>query len=152
MSLATATPPCERAVTFMISGERYGVSVDRVQEVQRIVAFAGAPTHSKSVVGMVNVRGAIVPVIDMRVVAGVEAPALTAETPMLICLADEQLVALIVDEVEDVRSLPDARIRRVPRLHPLAGQTLGTCRCDDSLVYLLDVDAVVARAGACEVA
>jgi len=150
MSPVTSTDLTERAVIFTLGEERYGVSVDRVREVQRIVAFSGAPSHSEAVIGMVNLRGAVVPVIDMRIVAGIPATEYTAETPMIICSTEDQLVALVVDQVEDVRDLPDARLKPLTKLHPLAQQVLGTCRCNHSLVYLLDVDALVAQVALCE--
>ena len=68
------------------------------------------------------------------------------ETPMIIARAGDQLVALIVDEVEDVLDMPDGCLQDPPRMHTLASRMIGVCRMDAGLVYLLDVEKIVAPA------
>ena len=150
MTPVAATSSIDRAVIFVLDGERYGVSLDCVQEVLRIVAFSGAHTHSETVIGMVNVRGAIAPVVDMRAVAGLPKCDLSPDTPMLICRVGEQLVALVADAVEDILEVPEGRVQPVPALHPLAAELAGTCQVDGAVTYLLDVEALLADVAALE--
>ncbi len=96
----------ERAVAFFLGGQRYALPLERVNEIQQIVAFSETPEGSSSVVGMVNLRGSVIPAVDMRILVGLDRQDYTLETPMIITETHGQTVALIVDEVQDVLELP----------------------------------------------
>ena len=133
----------ERVVVFFLSGQRYALPIERVNEVQQIVAFSEVPSGGNAVVGMVNMRGNVIPAIDMRLLVGLESRAYTLETPMIITWTKGQTVALIVDEVQDVLELPDGCLQGAPPLHSLSSKMIGVCRMQDGLVYLLDVDLLL---------
>lgn len=135
----------ERAVVFFLGGQRYGIPIDRVNEIQQIVAFSDVPTDGLGVVGMVNLRGEVIPAIDVRRLVGIEDRAYTLETPMIITRSGAHVVALIVDDVEDVLLLPDGCLQAASPMHALSSKMLGVCRLDDGLVYLLDVDRLLAE-------
>lgn len=150
MTATTTTPSIDRAVVFALGAERYGISLDSVQEVQSIVAFSDAPGGAESVVGMINVRGEIAPVVDLGLAMGFGRTSFSIETPMLICRAEGQVVALLADSVEDVHALPEGSVQPVPALHPFAGRLSGACQIDGSTVYLIDVAALVSDISATE--
>lgn len=133
-----------RMIAFHLGGQRYAVPIDVVQEIQQIVAFSEIPAAGGAVVGMVNLRGSVIPAIDMRFLIGLAPEEYTLETPMVICRAHGQLVALIVDEVEDVLTMPEGCLQDAPAMHSLSSKMLGVCRLDTDLVYLLDVESLVA--------
>ena len=133
----------ERIVAFYLSGQRYGFSIDRVREIQQIVAFSSVPAEDRGVVGMVNLRGRVIPAVDVRRLVGLEAREYTLETPMVICEAGGGLVAMLVDEVQDVFELPQGCLQDVPALHQLASKMIGVARLEDGLVYVLDLDRIV---------
>ena len=135
----------ERAVVFFLGGQRYGIPIDRVNEIQQIVAFSDVPTDGLGVVGMVNLRGEVIPAIDARRLVGMEDRPYTLETPMIITRSGAHVVALIVDDVEDVLLLPDGCLQAASPMHALSSKMLGVCRLDDGLVYLLDVDRLLAE-------
>ena len=74
----------ERVVAFFLGGQRYALPIERVREIQQIVAFSEVPAGGAGVVGMVNLRGLVIPAIDMRRLVGLEPRAYTLETPMII--------------------------------------------------------------------
>jgi purine-binding chemotaxis protein CheW len=99
------------------------------------------------VVGMVNLRGDVIPAIDMRALVGLPHQDYHVNTPMIICRTPDGLVALIVDEVEDVVTLPLDSLAPPPKLHSLADRMVGVCRLGSELIYLLSVDKLVAPLG-----
>lgn len=133
----------DRAVAFFLAGQRYALPIDRVNEIQQIVAFSEVPSGGSSVVGMVNLRGNVIPAIDLRRLVRLEPRDYTLETPMIITWTRGQTVALIVDEVQDVLELPDGCLQAAPPLHALSSKMIGVCRMEDGLIYLLDVDLLL---------
>jgi purine-binding chemotaxis protein CheW len=133
----------ERAVVFFLGGQKYGLPIERVNEIQQIVAFSDVPSGGVGVVGMVNLRGSVIPAIDLRQLVGLEAREYTLETPMIITRSRAHTVAIVVDEVDDVVELPDGCLQAAPPMHALSAKMIGVCRLDDGLVYLLDVDRLL---------
>jgi purine-binding chemotaxis protein CheW len=132
-----------RAITFFLNGQRYALPIERVQEIQQIVAFSEVPGGSSGVVGMINLRGHVIPAVDMRRLLGIAPQEYTLDTPMIICRVDGQLVALVADEVQDVVELPEGSIQDAPAMHALSSKMLGVARMDDGLIYLLDLDRLL---------
>ena len=133
----------ERIVAFYLAGQRYGFSIDRVREIQQIVAFSSVPSKDSGVVGMVNLRGHVIPAVDVRRLVGLETRAYSLETPMVIAEAGGGLVAMIVDEVQDVFEVAPGCLQEAPTLHQLASKMIGVARLADGLVYVLDLDRIV---------
>lgn len=136
----------ERVVAFFLDGQRYAVPIDRVQEIQQIVAFSDVPSGSTSVIGMVNLRGEVIPAVDARQLVGLQPAEYRLETPMVICKVRDQMVALVVDEVQDVIELPEGCLQAPPRMHAISTKMMGVCRLSDGLVYLLDLDLLLDHA------
>lgn len=133
----------DRMVVFFLDGQHYAFPIDRVQEIQQIVAFTDVPDDRGVVLGMVTLRGSVVPLLDLRALVGLPARPFTLETPMIICRHAGSLVAIIVDEVEDVAMLSAGCLQRPSKLHALADRMLGVCRMDAGLVFLLDLDMLL---------
>ncbi|MDH4139858.1 MAG: chemotaxis protein CheW [Coriobacteriia bacterium] len=136
-------PQVDKMVAFFLGGQRYGLPIDVVQEIQQIVAFSEVPAQGGAVVGMVNLRGAVIPAVDMRVLMGLPDLEYTLETPMVITRRGPRLVALVVDEVEDVVEVPRGCLQSAPAMHALGDRMLGVCRFETDLVYLLDVERLL---------
>lgn len=136
----------DRVVAFFIDSQRYGIPIDHVQEIQQIVAFSEVPGAGSGVVGMVNLRGHVIPAVDMRRIMGLAAAEYTLETPMIICRIDDQLVAIIVDEVQDVLQLSPECLQGPPAMHALASKMIAVARMDEGLVYVMDVQALLGHA------
>jgi purine-binding chemotaxis protein CheW len=137
----------EQVVVFYLGGQRYALPIERVQEIQQIVEFSEVPGGGTGVVGMVNLRGHVIPAIDLRQLVGLERQEYTLETPMVICRMDGRLVALVVDEVEDVLGLPAGCVQDAPAAHALSSRMVGVARLDDGLVYVLDLDRLMSQLG-----
>lgn len=130
-------------VVFRLDGQRYGLPLCRVQEIQQIVALADLPDRTSSVVGMVNVRGSMVPVVDLRLRLGLPGVLWSLQTPMIFCQSGNGVVALIVDEVEDVLEVSAGAMQPPSRIYELADMLLGVAMPDNEPVLVLDVDRVI---------
>jgi purine-binding chemotaxis protein CheW len=133
----------ERVVAFYLADQRYALPIERVQEIQHIVAFSEVPSGGAAVVGMVNLRGSVIPAVDLRALVGLPEAQYCLETPMIICQARGDLVALLVDGVEDVIELPSGCLQEPPAMHALASKMLGVARLESGLVYILDLDPLL---------
>lgn len=134
----------DRVVAFYLGDQRYALPIDRVQEIQQIVAFSEVPSGGLGVVGMVNLRGDVIPALDVRQVVGMPGREYVLETPMIICRLKGQLLALVVDEVQDVLELPADCLQDAPPMHSLSSRMIGVARMSDGLIYVLDLDQLLA--------
>ncbi len=147
IDLGPDSPGCEwveQVVAFHLAGQRYALPIERVQEIQHIVAFSEVPSGGAAVIGMVDLRGNVIPAVDLRVLVGLPAIEYGLETPMIICHASGDMVALLVDEVEDVIELPAGCLQESPAMHALSSKMLGVARLESGLVYVLDLDLLLA--------
>lgn len=143
----TAVPAADvidKMVLFRLADQRYSIAINNVQEIQQIVAFSEVPSTGPGLVGMINLRGNVIPALDIRSLLGMSRLEYHLDTPMIICRTRGHLVALIVDEVEDVVALPEGCLAPPPQVHGLADRMIGVCRMESYLVYLLDVDRIMA--------
>lgn len=140
------------ALVFTAAGQRYALPIDRVREVQQIVAFAEVPDETGKVIGMIDIRGEIVPAIDFRMLLGLSPERYTLETPMIVACSSRGPVALVVEAVDTVVDLPTSSAEPLPAIHPLAPRMLGVYRLGDALAFLLDVDALLEQVALLDVA
>ncbi len=141
-----------RAVTFRLDGELYGLPIGRVQEIQQIVELRPIPDDTPGLMGLIDVRGLVVPVLDLRLLVGLPPRPYTLETPMVFCVVRGRSVALIVDSVEDVVEIDHDAVQPPTGLYSLADKIVGVCRLDRGLLLVLDIerlvpDAALAAAG-----
>lgn len=132
-----------QAVTFQLDGQLYGLPIEVVQEIQQLVEFTPLPDKAPALLGLIDVRGHVVPALDLRVLVGLEPKPFTLQTPMVFCRARGHIVCLIVDEVEDVIDLPATGLQPPSSLYSLADRLIGMCRLPQGLVLLLDIERLV---------
>jgi purine-binding chemotaxis protein CheW len=137
------TPGESQAVTFTLGGQLYGLPIEVVQEIQQLVEFTPMPDVAPALVGLVDIRGAVVPAIDLRVLVGMESRPMTLQTPMVFCRVRGHVVCLIVDGVEDVVDLPDGGLQPPSGLYSISDRMLGMCRLPQGLLLMLDIERLV---------
>jgi len=102
----------EQVLTFMVERIRCGVNILQVCELRRFTPPTRVPHSSDAVVGIINVRGVVIPVVDLRTMLGMD-PIPHTRTSVVILLNvkkkdDEKIVGLIVEQVSDVLDIPNA--------------------------------------------
>lgn len=132
-------------VAFTLAGERYGLRIEDVQEIQQIVALSGVHSGG-AVVGMLDLRGEVIPALDVRHLVGLPAQPYSLQTPMLIARGSEGPVALLVDEVHSVVAVPEDAMQPAPTLHAMRGILVGVARVEDGLITIVDLDLLLGHA------
>jgi len=135
-------------LAFKLGHEEYGIDILRVQEIRSYEAptrMANAPDYIK---GVVNLRGVIVPIIDMRMKFNLEEVKYDGFTVVIVLNIGQQVIGMVVDGVSDVITLAPEQLRPVPELsssiasdHLLAIGSLG-----DRMLILLDIEKLMSSA------
>ena len=131
----------EQLVVFRLAGEIYGIPITLVQEIIRYREITRIPRTSEYVRGVLNLRGQIVPVIDLRKRLGLPSAEETNSSRIVVIEMDENVVGMIVDAVTEVLGLPSSRIDPPSDLIADVEYNLikGVGKKDDRIVILLDV-------------
>jgi purine-binding chemotaxis protein CheW len=132
----------EEFLAFTLGAEEYGINIMKVQEIrnyEKVTAIANAPAHIR---GVMNLRGMIVPVIDMRLLLKVGEAKFDPFTVVVVANINSKVIGMIVDSVSDVTTLPADAIRPPPDLGT-TGHTSGIGTLDGRMIILLDIDALM---------
>jgi purine-binding chemotaxis protein CheW len=105
-----------KVVVFSIGNEEYGVEVDKVRTIEKMLPYTRVPKTPAFVKGVINLRGVIVPIIDLRSRFGLEETAYTSNTRLIIVSAADLEVGLIVDSANDVINVDSDRIEQPPEV------------------------------------
>ena len=139
----------EQFLTFMLNGEEYGVDILRVQEIKGWESAPEIPNTPPYMRGVINLRGTIVPVIDLRRRFELEAIEYTSTTVIIVLRIRageaEKTMGFIVDAVSDVYNVTPEQMKPAPEF---GGQVRtdyvkGLATVDDKMVILLDIDQLV---------
>ncbi len=103
-------------VTFRLDDEIYGINVMQVQEVLRVTEIAPVPGAPHYVLGIINLRGNVVTVIDTRERLGLDAKEVDESTRIVIIEADKMVVGILVDAVAEVVDLRTSEIESAPNV------------------------------------
>ncbi len=136
-------------VVFRLGGEGYALEVMRVQEVLDVPAMTEVPGSPKSLLGVINLRGHVVPVYDLRIPFGLREKAKPVRAPSVLIVEtepgnDSRVTGLLVDRVSDVLEFSPEEVQPSPHLG--LGKTTpyvrGLIRHQDGFLLVLDVDRV----------
>ncbi len=141
---STAGRPAKQFLTFRIGGEEYGMDILKVQEIRSYEAPTRVAHSPSFVKGVVNLRGVIVPIMDMRIKLGVEAQ-YNAFTVVIVMNIGNRILGMVVDSVSDVLELGDGQIRPAPELGAAidSRHVTGLGKVGDRILILLDISGMV---------
>ena len=139
--MSNQTAP-RRFATFTVSGMYFGIDVLNVQEVLRRETMTRIPLAPDVIAGLINLRGEIVPAIDMRRRLGLPVPDESANPMNVVARTQDGPVSLLVDEIGDVLDLDAAAFEPAPEnLNPHARELIrGIFQLKDRLMLVLDTD------------
>jgi len=129
-------------LAFTLGQEEYGIDILKVQEIrgyENVTRIANSPEYLK---GVVNLRGTIVPIIDMRIRFNLGAPTYDQFTVVIILNIGNTVVGMVVDSVSDVITLGLNDIKPAPDMGTTlsAGYLIGLGTIDDRMLILVDID------------
>lgn len=143
----------QQMLTFALDKESYGVDIQRVQEIRGWTAVTPIPESPAHILGVLNLRGAIVPIIDLRLRMGMSALERSATTVIIVLNVETaqgaRLFGIVVDGVSDVANITEASLKPVPAMgqYGSADYLRGLVNMGEVMVVLLDIDKLLGGDG-----
>jgi purine-binding chemotaxis protein CheW len=132
-------------VTFTLADEEYGIDIMRVQEIIGYRCFTKIPNVSNYIKGVLNLRGTVVPVVDLRLKFNMKEKEFDQFTVIMIVEVAGRVMGIIVDSVSDVVSLDEEDIQATPRFSSTIDTDFidGMGKKEDKFIILLDIDKIL---------
>lgn len=141
----TSSDPIIQLVTFRLKEETYGINVMQVQEVLRITEIAPVPGAPGYVLGIINLRGNVVTVIDTRTRFGLPTAEMDDASRIVIIESEQQVVGILVDSVAEVVELRQSEIDSAPNVgnDESSRYIQGVASRDDDLLIVVDLNKLL---------
>ena len=136
-------------LTFHLANEEFGIRVLKVREIMGLLEITAVPQTPAHIKGVINLRGKVVPVIDLRLKFGLDAAEYTQRTCIIVTQVQGEsglvLMGIVVDGVSEVLNLTAQEIEDTPDFgEEITGQyLLGMAKVKDKVKILLDIDRVL---------
>ncbi|MCX6151072.1 MAG: chemotaxis protein CheW [Ignavibacteriales bacterium] len=132
-------------VSFKIGAEEFGVDILKVQEINKMTQITKVPNSPAFVEGVINLRGRVIPIIELRTRLGLEKIEYTKDTRIIVVELEGKTVGFIVDAVNEVLRIPSSITEKPPEL--VAGidsdYITAVGKLEDRLLILLDLEKVL---------
>jgi purine-binding chemotaxis protein CheW len=131
----------QQFLTFMLNEQEFGIDILQVQEIRNYTRVTAIPNSPENISGVINLRGAVIPIVDLRRTFQMPATQYDAFTVIVVVNISTKVVGLIVDAVTDVFDVCESDIEAPPNLGSDEGATVlsGIAKSGDRLVGLLDI-------------
>jgi purine-binding chemotaxis protein CheW len=141
-----ALPAGGEYLSFRLGAEEYGISLLKVQEIRSYEAPTRIANAPRFVKGVLNLRGEIMPVVDLRITFECERADIDAFTVVIVLNVGNRLIGVIVDAVSDVLDLPESAIRPVPEMTSAVDTRFihGIASVQERTLLLMDIEALMA--------
>lgn len=135
-------------MTFKLADEEYGLEILKVRELIGLMEITRVPRAQSYMRGVINLRGKVIPVVDLRLKFGMEeAPPTSQSVIIVVQLAAKSglTMGILVDEVLEVRAIEAEQIEPPPKLDSYESTDflLGVGKADKRVIFLLDIDRVL---------
>lgn len=137
--------PVSQLVTFRLQDESYGINVMQVKEVLRISEIAPVPGAPGYVLGIINLRGTVVTVVDTRSRFGLPSTEVDEASRIVIIESEKQVVGILVDSVAEVVELRQSEIDSAPNVgnEDSSRYIQGVASRDDNLLIVVDLNKLL---------
>ncbi|HEY2929266.1 chemotaxis protein CheW [Piscinibacter sp.] len=135
-------------LTFRLGAEEYGIDILKVQEIRSYeppTRIANAPAFIK---GVVNLRGVIVPIVDLRIKLGCDSAEYNGFTVVIVLTVRGRVIGAVVDSVSDVLELGAGTIKPAPEMHTAVDTSFitGIGNVNERMLILMDIEALMSSA------
>ena len=150
VAVQTAENKEGKYLTFALGREEYGLEILKVREIIGYMEITAVPQTPHEVKGVINLRGQVIPVVDLRALFGMETADVTEETCIIVVEIEQQdhafSTGIVVDHVREVLDIPYQDIEAAPQFGSSVNTSfiLGMGKIGDSVKILLDIDKVLA--------
>ncbi|MGM8215633.1 chemotaxis protein CheW [Bacillaceae bacterium W0354] len=134
-----------KVIVFQLNDQQYGVNIQQVKSIEKLEGITQVPQSSKFVKGVINLRGEITPIIDLKERLNLGKSEYTNDTRVLIIQVEEVQVGLIVDSATDVIDLDESVVEPTPDMVGSIDIDLfnGVAKLDKMLLILLNVNRLL---------
>jgi purine-binding chemotaxis protein CheW len=135
-------------MTFRLASEEYGLEILKVRELIGLMEITRIPRAPEHVRGVINLRGKVIPVADLRLKFGMSAADPTNQTVIIVVQLSQQngslTMGILVDEVLEVRSIAASEVEAPPAVHGHGGSSfiMGVGKTEKRVIFLLDIDRI----------
>lgn len=135
-------PSVRQFVGFRLDGEDYAIAITKIREIILMKPITRLPQVPDSIEGLINLRGTVIPIVNLRKKFALSARPLDDETRTIVVTVHDKTVGCIVDEVTQVMRIAADQIQAIPVSMAAAARRFvsGLARLDDRLIILLDTD------------
>ena len=132
-------------LTFVLDKEEYGIEILKVIEIIGLMAITTIPKTPKYIKGVINLRGKVIPVVDLRLKFEMLEVAQTSETCIIVVSVENVLIGVVVDTVSEVIDIVEADLEPAPQF----GSTVDTdyilsmAKIDNSVKMLLNIESIL---------
>jgi purine-binding chemotaxis protein CheW len=132
-------------LSFKLGAEEYAIEILKVQEIrgyESVTRIANAPEHIK---GVINLRGIIIPIIDMRIKFNLGKPTYNEFTVVIILNIEGKIMGIVVDSVSDVVTLKNEQIKPAPDMGNIFGSDylVGLATIEERMLILVDISQLM---------
>lgn len=134
-------------LTFMLGGEAYGLDILKVQEIRNYEITTKIANTPESIKGVVDLRGVVVPIVDLRVMFGLQCVEYNNFTVVIILNLSGKVVGIVVDGVSDVKNVNANQIREVPDIVASIDTKYitGLATIDERMLILVNIEQLMSR-------
>lgn len=141
----SSLPAALEFLAFTLGQEEYGIDIQKVQELRGYDAVTHIANSPDFIKGVVNLRGVIVPIIDMRIKFNLGTPAYDQFTVVIILTIAGRTIGMVVDSVSDVITLTAEQVKPAPQMSGAldTDYLIGLGTLDDRMLILVDIDRLM---------
>ncbi len=132
-------------VSFMLGNEEYGINIHNVHEINRMLPITQVPNSPYFVSGVINLRGKVIPVINLRNKLGMERKEEDKATRIIVLELEDKTIGFIVDSVKEVIRIPENITEAPPEMTSSGNSEFikSVAKLDDRLLILLDMNKII---------
>jgi purine-binding chemotaxis protein CheW len=133
-------------LTFILADEIYGIDILKIQEIRGWTGVTQIPNAPEYIRGVMNLRGAIVPILDLRRRFNMDELEFTQQTVVIVVHVQERTIGMVVDSVSDVKNLPNKELRATPDFGTSIDASFihGLIPDNDRMNIILNIDELLA--------
>ncbi|MEK6578331.1 MAG: chemotaxis protein CheW [Bdellovibrionota bacterium] len=126
-------------LTFVLKGRAYGLPIFTVREINQVTDITPVPQTPDFVIGVINLRGKVIPVVDLRLKFGLDFTPYNRETCIIVIEGENGQIGMIVDQVSEVVEFVQERIEPSPVLGDELNFITGMGKLEDRVIILVDI-------------
>ena len=134
-----------RFINFKLNDEWYGQGIQNIKEVNRVGIITEMPGSPPYILGVINLRGRVIPVMDLRLRLGLPSKEISKESRVIVVELNESIIGMLVDSVHQVLEIPVTSISEPPDAAATGRNRFihGIGQMEDRLVFFIDVERII---------